>query len=40
MNTFDRPNTVVPKPVAARVLGDQLTLTLEPKSVTVISIRQ
>ena len=40
MNTFDRPNTVVPKPVITRVLGDQLTLTLEPKSVTVISIRQ
>ena len=40
VNTFDRPNTVVPKPVTARVLGDQLTLTLEPKSVTVISIRQ
>jgi alpha-N-arabinofuranosidase len=40
VNTFDRPNAVVPKPVTARVLGDQLTLTLEPKSVTVISIRQ
>jgi alpha-N-arabinofuranosidase len=40
VNTFDRPNTIVPKPVTARVLGDQLALTLEPKSVTVISIRQ
>ena len=40
VNTFDRPNIVVPKPVTARVIGDQLTLTLEPRSVSVISIRQ
>ena len=40
VNTVDGPNTVAPKPVAAHVLGDQLTLTLEPKSVTVLSIRQ
>jgi alpha-N-arabinofuranosidase len=39
VNTFDRPNTVAPKPVAAQVRGDRLTLTLQPKSVTVLSIR-
>jgi alpha-L-arabinofuranosidase len=40
VNTFDVPKTVVPKPVSAKVQGDQLTLTLEPKSVTVLSVRQ
>ena len=39
VNTFDAPKTVVPKPVTAKVQGDQVTLTLEPKSVTVLSIR-
>ena len=39
VNTFAAPKTVAPKPVTARVQGDQLTLTLEPKSVTVLSIR-
>jgi len=39
VNTFDRPNTVAPKPVAAQLRGDRLTLTLQPKSVTVLSIR-
>ena len=29
-----------PKPVSAKLQGDELTLTLEPKSVTVLSIRQ
>jgi hypothetical protein len=29
----------VPKPVTARLQGDQLTLTLEPKSVTVLAVR-
>ena len=37
VNTFDAPKTVVPKPIRARVDGGKLTLTLEPKSVTVIS---
>jgi alpha-N-arabinofuranosidase len=40
VNTFEAPNTVVPKPVAAKVLGGKLTLRLEPKSVTVIAVRQ
>ena len=38
VNTFDAPNTVEPKPVAARVLGGTLSLTLAPKSVTVLSL--
>ena len=40
VNTFEAPNTVVPKPVSATVQGGKLTLKLEPKSVTVISIGQ
>ena len=38
VNTFGAPNTVVPKPIAARVQGGKLALTLEPKSVTVIAV--
>jgi alpha-N-arabinofuranosidase len=38
VNSFDAPDTVVPKPVAAWVHGATLALTLEPKSVTVISV--
>jgi alpha-L-arabinofuranosidase len=38
VNTFDAPSTVVPKPAAAGVQGAKLTLRLEPKSVTVVSI--
>jgi len=38
VNTFTAPNTVVPKPVSATVKGSRLTLTVEPKSVTVISL--
>jgi alpha-N-arabinofuranosidase len=37
VNTFEAPNTVVPKPVSANLQGSKLTLRLEPKSVTVIS---
>ncbi len=40
VNTFDIPNTVVPKPVSAKVQGGRLALKLEPKSVTVISVEQ
>jgi alpha-N-arabinofuranosidase len=40
INTFDAPNTVAPKPVAAKVQGGKLTLRLEPKSVTVIAVGQ
>jgi len=38
VNTFEAPNEVVPKPVSARVEGGKLTVKLEPKSVTVISV--
>jgi alpha-N-arabinofuranosidase len=39
VNTFDAPTTVVPKPIAARVQGGTVTLTVEPKSVTVIALQ-
>jgi alpha-N-arabinofuranosidase len=39
VNTFEAPGTVVPKAIAARVSGGTVTLTVEPKSVTVISLR-
>ena len=38
VNTFDAPNTVVPKPVSAKVEGGKLALRLEPKSVTVVAV--
>jgi len=40
INTFDAPNTVVPKPISAKAQGSKLTLKLEQKSVSVISIEQ
>jgi alpha-N-arabinofuranosidase len=40
VNTFDAPSTVVPKPVSAKAAGGKLTMKLEPKSVTVISVEQ
>jgi alpha-L-arabinofuranosidase len=39
VNTFEAPDTVVPKAIAAKVSGGTVTLTVEPKSVTVISVR-
>lgn len=38
VNTFDTPNSVVPKPISARIQNGKLTLKLEPKSVTVIAV--
>lgn len=38
INTFDKPNTVVPKPISAKAQNGKLTLNLEPKSVTVVSV--
>jgi alpha-N-arabinofuranosidase len=38
VNTFDAPKAVAPKPVAVKVQGDRVLLTLEPKSVTVIAV--
>ena len=40
VNTFDAPNTVVPKPVSAKAQNGKLVLKLEPKSVTVVSVEQ
>lgn len=40
VNTFDAPNNVVPKPVSAKAQGGKLSLKLDPKSVTVISVLQ
>jgi alpha-N-arabinofuranosidase len=40
VNTFEAPNTVAPKPIAAKVQGGKLNLKLEPKSVTVVSLGQ
>jgi alpha-N-arabinofuranosidase len=39
VNTFEAPTTVAPKPFSAKVQGDRISLTLEPKSVTVFSVR-
>lgn len=38
VNTFDAPNTVVAKPIAATLRAGKLVLKLEPTSVTVISL--
>ncbi|MGA9885103.1 MAG: alpha-L-arabinofuranosidase C-terminal domain-containing protein [Candidatus Acidiferrales bacterium] len=40
VNTFDAPNKVTPKLIAAKAQNGKLALELEPKSVTVISVRQ
>lgn len=38
VNTFDAPNTVIPRPISAKVEGRKLMLAVPPKSITVISI--
>ena len=38
VNTFDKPNTVAPKLISAKMNNGKLMLNLEPKSVTVISV--
>jgi alpha-N-arabinofuranosidase len=40
INTFDAPNTVVPKSASAKVQGGKITLKVEPKSVTVVSVEK
>jgi alpha-N-arabinofuranosidase len=40
VNTFEAPNTVVPKPIVGKVREGRVALNLEPKSVTVLSIEQ
>ena len=39
VNTFDSPTSVTPTPVQATLQGNRLSLTLAPKSVTVIGVR-
>ncbi|HKW57842.1 MAG TPA: alpha-L-arabinofuranosidase C-terminal domain-containing protein [Candidatus Acidoferrum sp.] len=38
VNTFDAPDTVLPKPIVAKIQGGKVALKLDAKSVTVISI--
>ena len=38
INSFDKPDTVVPRPISARANGGRLQVTLPPKSVTVLSV--
>ena len=38
VNTFEKPNAVVPKPISAKAQNGKLILNLEPKSVTVVSV--
>ncbi len=40
VNSFEAPNSVVPKPISAEAQGGKLTLKVDPKSVTVVSIEQ
>ena len=40
VNTFEAPNAVVPKATAVKLQGGKLSLTVEPRSVTVVSIGQ
>jgi alpha-N-arabinofuranosidase len=40
VNIFEAPDTVAPKPVAAKLVGGTLSLTLAPKSVTVVSVAE
>jgi alpha-N-arabinofuranosidase len=38
VNTFEAPDSVAPKPIPAQVRGGTVALTVEPKSVTVVSV--
>lgn len=40
VNTYDKPDSVVPRQIAARVSNGRISLTLPPKSVTVLSVTQ
>jgi alpha-N-arabinofuranosidase len=40
VNTFEAPEAVAPKAIAATVSGGAVTLTLEPRSVTVVAVEQ
>jgi alpha-N-arabinofuranosidase len=38
VNTFDAPNIVAPKALAAKVASGKLTITVAPASVTVLGL--
>ena len=40
INTFESPKTVVPKAAAVKLQNGRISLTLDPRSVTVVSIEQ
>jgi alpha-L-arabinofuranosidase len=40
VNTFEAPRTVVPKPASASLQAGKLSLKLDPKSVTVVSVER
>lgn len=40
INAFDSPKAVVPKPATVKIQNGRLSLTVEPRSVTVVSIEQ
>jgi alpha-N-arabinofuranosidase len=40
VNSYDKPDTVRPRPIAAQVRGDRIQVTLPPKSVTMLAVTQ
>ena len=40
VNTFESPNQVIPKPAVVKVHGGKLSITVAPRSVTVVSVEQ
>jgi alpha-N-arabinofuranosidase len=40
INTFESPNTVVPKSTGVKLQDGKISLTIEPRSITVVSIEQ
>jgi len=38
VNSFEKPNTVTPKPISAKAQNGKLSLDLEPRSVTVVAV--
>jgi alpha-N-arabinofuranosidase len=39
VNTFEAPRAVAPRPIQAQVRGGTVALTVEPKSVTIVSVQ-
>ena len=40
VNTFESPNQVIPKPAVVKIHGGKLSITVAPRSVTVVSVEQ